>query len=156
MSSFLALPRRNPFQTPRWWWWWWWLCSDGVLMRCVCRYPITVAPNWGGRTPGSQTPGVTATLGLNVQMDGGRKMPQNCSKLPLNAATMTIPLLRTKMSTSSGDELNMGHFHCRNRTAPCHRPRHLSLHTTGMSTTLSKEFNEVQLWELGCLLHVCI
>ena len=33
-----------------------------------------------GRTPGSQTPGVPATLGLKVQMDGGRKMLQNCSK----------------------------------------------------------------------------
>ena len=27
----------------------------------------------GGRSPGSQTPGDPATLGLNVQMDGGRK-----------------------------------------------------------------------------------
>ena len=34
-------------------------------------------PSPGGRTPGSQTPGVPATLGLNVQMDGGRKMLQN-------------------------------------------------------------------------------
>ena len=42
-------------------------------------------------------------------------MLQHCSKLPLIAATMPTPLLRTKMSTSSGDELNMGHFHCRNR-----------------------------------------
>ena len=62
--------------------------SDGVLMRCVWPYPITVAPNWGGRTPASQTPGVPATPSLNVQMDGGRKMLQNCSKLPLIAATM--------------------------------------------------------------------
>ena len=37
-------------------------------------------------------------------------------------------------------------------TAPRHR---LSLHTMSMSTTLSKEFDELQLWELGCLLHVC-
>ena len=36
------------------------------------------APNSGGRTPRSQTPGVPATLALNVQMDGGRKMQQNC------------------------------------------------------------------------------
>ena len=50
-------------------------------MTCVCPYDIAAhAPNWGGRTPGSQTPGVPATLGLNVQMDGGRKMLQNCSK----------------------------------------------------------------------------
>ena len=77
--------------------------------------PHERAPGWGGRTPGSQTPGVSATLGLNVQMDGVRKMLQNCSKLPLNDATMPTPLLQTKMSTSSGDELNMGHFHCCNR-----------------------------------------
>ena len=55
------------------------------------------------------------------------------------------PLLRTKMSTSSGDELNMGHFHCRNRLCMITRTsiavdelrhvidhRHLSLHKTGM------------------------
>ena len=27
-----------------------------VLMRCVSPYPITNAPNWGGRTPGSKLP----------------------------------------------------------------------------------------------------
>ena len=27
-----------------------------VLMRCVWPYPITNAPNWGGRTPGSKLP----------------------------------------------------------------------------------------------------
>ena len=37
-------------------------------------YTSVGAPNWSGRTLGSQTPGVPATLGLNVQMDGGRKM----------------------------------------------------------------------------------
>ena len=47
--------------------------------------PHERAPNSGDRTPGSQTPGVPATLGLNAQMDGGRKMLQNCSKLPLIA-----------------------------------------------------------------------
>ena len=35
------------------------------------------------RWQGSQTRGVPATLGLNVQMDGGRKMLQNCSKTPI-------------------------------------------------------------------------
>ena len=38
------------------------------------------ASNWGGRTPGSQTPGVPSTLGLDVQLDGVRKMPQNTAK----------------------------------------------------------------------------
>ena len=88
--------------------------ADEMLQWCVSPYHCTDAPSWGGRTPGSQTPGVPATLGLNVQMDGGRKMLQNCGKLPLIAATMPTLLLPTKMSTSSGDELKMGHFHCRN------------------------------------------
>ena len=83
--------------------------SDVELDAHLCRYTSAGAPNWGGRTPGSQTPDVPATLGLNVQMVGGRKMLQNCSKLPLIAATMPTLLLRTKMSTSSGDELNLGH-----------------------------------------------
>ena len=92
----------------------WWWCGPDVMTMSLSIPPHERAPNWGGRTPGSQTPGVPATLGLNVQMDGGRKMLQNCSKLPLIEATMATPLLRTKMSTSSGDELNLGHFHCGN------------------------------------------
>ena len=59
----------------------------------------------------------------------------------------TDPLLRTKMSTSSGDELNMGHFHCSREQRLCmitgtsilsmncamsSNIGHLSLHTTGM------------------------
>ena len=73
-------------------------------------------------------------------------MLQNCSKQLLIAATMPTPLLRTKMSTSSGDELNLGHFPCRNRLCMItgtsitvdelrhmsYIIRHLSLHTTGM------------------------
>ena len=55
--------------------------ADEMLHWCVSPYHCTVAPNWGGRTLGSQTPSVPATLGLNVQMDGGRNMLQNCSKL---------------------------------------------------------------------------
>ena len=47
--------------------------------------PSQDAPNSGDRTPGSQTPGVPATLGLNVQTDGGRKMLRNCSKIPPDA-----------------------------------------------------------------------
>ena len=75
----------------RWWWWWCGVvcCGGGSnveLNAHLCRYTSVGAPNQGGRTPGSQTPGVPATLGLNVQMDGGRKMLQNCSKLPITAA----------------------------------------------------------------------
>ena len=43
---------------------------------------------FGWQNTWSQTPSVPATLGLNVQMDGDRKMLQNCSKLHLNTATM--------------------------------------------------------------------
>ena len=35
--------------------------SDARLMTCVFPNAIVDAPNWGGRTPGSQTPGVPAT-----------------------------------------------------------------------------------------------
>ena len=138
--------------------------ADEMLQWCVSPYHCTVAPNCGGRTPGRQTPGVPATLGLNVQMDGGRKMLQNCSKLPLNAATMPTPLLRTKMPTSSGDELNMGHFHCRNRlcmitgtTKAVDELRHVIDHRHSVVAHQracqqpGPKFNELQLWELGCL-----
>ena len=58
-------------------------------------------------------------------------MLQNCSKLPLIAATMPtmhsrncayLSLLRTKMSTSSGDGLNLWHLQCR-ETASLHDHR---------------------------------
>ena len=52
----------------------WWcvvVCGGGVLVvvaltklettTCVSRPPHTYAPYWGGRTPGSRTPGVPAT-----------------------------------------------------------------------------------------------
>ena len=62
-------------ETPGWWWW----CG-----QCVRGKSLSInhdyATNSGGRTSGSLTPGVPATLGLNVQEDGSRKMLQNCSK----------------------------------------------------------------------------
>ena len=47
--------------------------ADVELDACLCRYMSVDAPNLGGRTLGSQTLGVSATLDLNIQMDGGRK-----------------------------------------------------------------------------------
>ena len=44
------------------------------MVVCVSPYESVEAAQKGGRTPGSQTPGVLATLGLRVQMDGSRKM----------------------------------------------------------------------------------
>ena len=109
------------------WWLWWWWCGRDVMTMSLSIPPHERAPNWGDRTPGSQTPGVPAALGLNVQMDGGRKMLQNCSKLPLIAATMlakqgppcTAALtVRTRLCCATGsvlkrrDELYLRHFHC--------------------------------------------
>ena len=59
---------------------------DVVRMIKETRVSVHARTYRGGRSPGSQTPGDTATLGLNVQMDGGRKMLQNCSELPFIAA----------------------------------------------------------------------
>ena len=60
--------------------------TDGA---CVCPYTSVGAPNWSGRTPERKSPGVPAThepsttnscwpsrAGLDVQLDGVRKMPQ--------------------------------------------------------------------------------
>ena len=100
------------------------------LNACLCRYTLVDAPGWGGRTPGSQTPGVPATLGLNVQKDGGRKMLQTCSKLPSSPPPcrpnkahhaqlqLCVPVsVATEMSTDFGDELNLRHLHCRKTTS---------------------------------------
>ena len=57
--------------------------ADVELDACLWRYTSVGAPNWGGRTPKSQTPGVPATMGLDVQKDGIRKMPVNGRKKTL-------------------------------------------------------------------------
>ena len=60
-------------------------CSDVELDAHLCRYTSVGAPNWGGRDTWESDswrphhPGA----GLNIQMDGSRKMQQSC-KLPLN------------------------------------------------------------------------
>ena len=50
----------------------------------VCPAMRTNATSWGGRTPGSQTPGVPATpepsTTNNYWRDGVRKMPQHAAK----------------------------------------------------------------------------
>ena len=67
-------------------------------------------------------------LGLNVQMDGGRKMPaKNAANYPsppprsrpCTAATVLTVSVATEMSTDSSDELNQWHFHCRETTCRC-------------------------------------
>ena len=83
------------------------------LQWCVYPYHCTVAPNWGGRTPGSQTPGVPAALDLNVQMY--RRQEADPAQLQL-----CLPVsVTTEVSTDSGDELNQWHFHCRETTCRC-------------------------------------
>ena len=100
----------------------------------------------GGRTPGRQTPGVPATLGLNVQEDGGRKNARKTGENPYIAVTtcgeqqrcplisarncqelhlsVYLSLLRRRMSTNSGDELKLRHLHCQRRDLSLHNDRH--------------------------------
>ena len=62
------------------------------------------------------------------------------------------------MSTNSGDELNLGHFHPHDHRDVHNfvelRHRHLSLHTRACKRPC-RELQRLQLWELGCLLHAC-
>ena len=60
---------------------------DVELDAHLCRYTSVGATNWGGRTPGSQDSRRPRHPGHQRPDDGGRKMLQNCSKLPLIAAT---------------------------------------------------------------------
>ena len=127
--------------------------------------------NWHatrGRTPGSQDsrrphpePSMTknsssskAHLALNVWMDGARKMRKMRQKSPSPTPYPTLQkaypsLLRTKMSTNSGDELNLRHFHCSRDQTSLHD--HRDVHdrrnctcgtsenlTTGTSTTCQR------------------
>ena len=63
-----------------------------VRTRCMTKMFIhdrqRVHLNWGDRLCGSQTPG-DATLGLDVQLDGDRKMPVKRSKTPLQTRSAT-------------------------------------------------------------------
>ena len=88
-----------------------------VVHACLCRYTLVDAPNWGGRTPGSQTPGVNDTLGLNVQKDGGRKMLQTCSKLPLIAATRVPATVAKKNVHKLRRRTESEALDCRNPTS---------------------------------------
>ena len=96
--------------------WVWVVCgcggggSDVELDAHLCRYTSVGAPNWGGRTPGSQTPGVPATLGLNVQMDGGRKMLQNCNKIT-PPSPLEHPVCGTKGKPTTFEELQLRDLH---------------------------------------------
>ena len=51
----------------------WWWCGQDVMTMSLSIPSHERAPNWGHRTPGTQTPGVPATLCFNVPKDGGRK-----------------------------------------------------------------------------------
>ena len=62
------------------WWWWWLWCRHDVMTMSLAIPSHRHATNQGGRTPGSQIPDVPATLGLNVQLDGVRKMLHFCSR----------------------------------------------------------------------------
>ena len=68
-------------------------------------------------------------------------MLQNCSKLPLIAATMPTMhscncaylSVATEMSTDSGDELNLWHLHCHETTC---RSKNTATSTTGKELRL--------------------
>ena len=58
--------------------------ADQVLMTCICRYDIAAhAPNSGGRTPGSQTPGVPATRHSTSSWTECEKCLKNEAKIPI-------------------------------------------------------------------------
>ena len=111
-------------------WWWRWFgrgfYNDVSVHIAANLHLVALAEHLRVRLPASPPP-----LGLNVQMDGGGKMLQNCSRLPLIAATTpakTRPakhsctcaypsLYELEMSTYSGDELSLRHVHCRKTTS---------------------------------------
>ena len=102
--------------------------------RCVFPYRRRHAPNWSGRTPGSQTPGVPATpslrqrrtlrhrglkIGTHVRTDGVPKNAAKCSKSPLDSEDLVDePQLQTGTAESP-------------RNSVLSEPRHLSLHING-------------------------
>ena len=129
--------------------------ADRVYMESLCRLTMTHATNSGGRTPGSQTPGVPVTLepsmtknssssrahlALNVRMDGARKMASQPPKKPSHRHNRQ----KRKLSTRTVRTLSMN---CKCRTSAvfctvttttcCCRP-------TGMSTTLSNNWRGSQ------------
>ena len=71
----------------------WWKGRDGVVVVVVRTDDLTpcVSPyesrHKGGRTPGSQTPDVPATLALNVQVDGVRKCCISAARKPFTSTS---------------------------------------------------------------------
>ena len=86
--------------------WSWWLCVVVVVVvRMIKETRVSVHARTyrGGRSPGSQTPATRHPGALNVQMDGGRKMLQNCSELPFIAARSRPCTAATVLTCLCGD-----------------------------------------------------
>ena len=66
-----------------WWLWWLWCGADEMYQRCLVRNHCTDAPDYGGRPPGSQTPGVPATWASTSRWTEAEK----CGKKPPSRQT---------------------------------------------------------------------
>ena len=107
------------------WWLWWLWCGRDVMTMSLSVPPHERAPNWGDRTPGSQTPSVPATLGLTPRWTEAEKYcktaanhtssPPPCRPNKARHAQLHCAypsLLRNGSVLTRRDELNLRHFHC--------------------------------------------
>ena len=74
-----------------WLWLLWLRCGRWFTTIVFIHETPMHAPNWCGRTFGSQTPGVPATPSPHVHADGVRKMPQNAAKPRLRPSSASSP-----------------------------------------------------------------
>ena len=144
--------------------------------RCVWRHDATVKlarePSTTKNSSSSRAPKTGAQLRDNRR---SAKISEKPLKKPFTATIgeKCPSLLRTKMSTSSGDELNLWHFHCSRDNCRCmitatfitagtapaatrrpaqqgHRPPYRSTATAGPSqfSALLVQPQRLQLWDL--------
>ena len=130
-----------------WWWWWWWYGRDVNDVSLAITHHVH-APNWSGRTPGSQTPGVPATPSPRQRRTLRHRGLKNGHSRPAGRSAKNAAKCCKITPPQNLNILSM------NRSeAPPGEAGNLSLHITGTSTT-AKELHLRHLHSfLQCLNH---
>ena len=120
-----------------------------VLMRCVWPYPITNAPNWCGRTPGSKLPASpppwssrpAGRRAKNASKMRQQSPIQSVSNLSMNGSEPPVPgLSGTCRCMNKGTSTIVQEQHLRHLQAILHCVDHLAhvVHNNGHDKNLTK------------------
>ena len=113
--------------------------ADVMHDTCLCRYAPAHASNWSGRTPESQTPGVPATPSPRQRRTLRHRGLKNGHSRPCGRSAKKAAKMRQNHPSDSEDLVDEPQLRTATAETPRNsvlsEPRHLSLKTTGVSTT---------------------